>query len=309
MTPAPTYRRSRELADRLLEYRSAITRQQADEHFGPHALDACLANGSVARILPAIYVHADLLAAPDVRVRAASKWAEPHGALSGEAALWGWGVLKRPPEIITVQLPPKHHLERPRWIRVIRPDAPLTVHTHGRLTLVGQAEAAAQAWAEAHPRDRIGLVVEAVHRGTITASDVAQAATQRRRLRGRGKLHEVLGLLDGGVTSFLEYVARNQVFPARQFPELRWQHEVEAMGRTRYIDAADPVTRLALEFDGGATHTKAEDRLADHERDAALISIGYTPVHFTFDELMYSQDWCRQVYRDARNAQLARLNS
>ena len=74
--------------------------------------------------------------------------------------------------------------------------------------------------------------------------------------------------------------------------------------KTRYIDAADPRTRLALEFDGAGTHSEEVDRLADLERDAALVSIGYTPLHFTFQDLMYNQEWCRQAYRAARAARL-----
>jgi hypothetical protein len=306
MTISPTYRQHRELSERLLEYRGAITRRQADELFGSHALDACIADNTVFRILPNVYVHTSLQGQRDVRVRAASRWAEPNGALTGAAALWAWGALKNPPERVTVQLPPNLHLERPLWVRVIRPATPPECRSHGRYTLVGKADAAVQAWSESSPRDRIGLLVDAMHRGNLTANDVAAAAARRYRIKGRAALHRTLGHLDGGVTSFLEYIARTQVFPVNEFPELKWGHHVIALGRDRYIDAADPVLKLALEFDGDGTHSLEKDRLKDLERDAALVSVGFTPLHFTYDDIMYNQEWCRQVYRAARAALIAR---
>jgi len=301
------YRARSGLADHLLDQRAAISRRDAIETYGVHALRACVARKSVVRILPETYVHASVAADRLVRMRAASVWAAPRGALTGMAAAWAWGLLEVPPGRVTVQFPQPLHLQRPAWLRVIRPDLDTTVFGVRGLRVVHRDDALIQVWCEAGPSDRIGRIVDAVRLGNLRADDLRAAAQRRKRVKARGELDSVLGLLDGGVQSYLEFHARKYVFTDREFPELVRQHRVVAAGKTRALDAYAPDIALVLEFDGRATHSRESDRLSDIERDAELATLGMAVIRFTYADLMERPEWCKQVYRTARAARIAAI--
>lgn len=304
MSPRPHYTRHSALAEALLEHGAAITRAYAERAFGIHALNACVAEGSVRRILPGVFVHAAHTGDRKVRIRAASKWCDPRGAVTGAAAAWAWRLIPDPPARVTVQLPPRLHLESPDWLRIVRPNVPMQVVTVAGIRVVSQADSVVQAWNETTPRSRIGLLADSLRRGYLTAEDVAAAAEVTPRVRARKELHTVLGVFDGGVTSFLEWHARVHVFPQHLFPELTFQYGVKANGRVLTVDACAPDARLALEFDGRTHHSSEHDRLADIARDSVLAALGYTVLRMPFNDLMERPDQCRAIYRRARASRL-----
>jgi very-short-patch-repair endonuclease len=64
---------------------------------------------------------------------------------------------------------------------------------------------------------------------------------------------------------------------------------------------------LAVELDGAAHHTSAEDRAKDLARDRALAALGWVVLRFTYADVLRDPDGVRakvlEVYR-ARQAQL-----
>jgi hypothetical protein len=261
-----------------------------------------VADGSVVRVLPGLYAHANKGDDPHIRVLAAAMWASPHGAVTSAGALWVWGALSRPPDQFSVQMPVPTRRACPAWLRVVRADvAPAALLVSG-VRVVDVAHATVRAWCELRGERAVAVVVESVGRRLASAHGVAQAAAEVPRVRARAELATLLGLLDGGVTSYLELRARAGVFPRQDFPELEWQVPVSARGRRRVLDAFARTACLALEFDGAAFHAGDTQRRADIERDAELATEGIQVLRFTYEDITRRPDWCRAVYRTARAA-------
>jgi very-short-patch-repair endonuclease len=71
------------------------------------------------------------------------------------------------------------------------------------------------------------------------------------------------------------------------FPELEAEHQIRApMKRaTYYLDLADPITKVAIEVDGGG-HQLRKFREKDHVRDAHLVSLGWRVYRFRNEEIL-----------------------
>ncbi len=296
------YRHCTDLVRVLESTRGVLDRPTILARHGAHALRASVADGSVVRILPGLYAHASTAGEPHTRVLAASMWASPHGAVTSEGALWFWGATGRAPDHFSVHMPVATRRTCPNWLGVVRTDvAPATWMVRG-VRVVDVAHATVRAWCELRGEHAVAVVVESIGRRLASAHDVAQAAAEVPRVRARRDLIALLDLLDGGVTSYLEFRARAEVFPRRMFPELEWQVPVTARGRRRVLDAFAPAARLALEFDGAAFHAKETQRRADIERDAELATEGILVLRFTYEDITGRPDWCRAVYQKARAA-------
>jgi hypothetical protein len=170
--------------------------------------------------------------------------------------------------------------------------------------VVAPANAVVQSWCELKGDTGIGLILDAIRKELTSPGLVRAAAAQTPRVRARGSLNDLLDHVDHGVTSFLEHRARTVVFPPKLFPELLWQHEVRASGRTRLLDAFAADAKLALEFDSVAHHSGDKARLADIQRDAELATIGIQVLRLSYDSVMNQPQWCRETYRAARAARL-----
>lgn len=296
------YRPHAALAASLRDSGVPIRRDDAIAKFGPHALRACLSNGSVVRILPKVYCAKQHCADAATRARAASMWAEPAGALTGAAALWAWGVLDEAPDVVTVHLPLRARVRVPPWLRPWRGGPLPDTFRVNRMRVVSLNAALVRAWGELS-RDRgIAALVSGIGTRSTAARSVLAEAARTPTVRARRELAAVLTLLDGGVTSYLEYVARKSVFPASHFPELAWQVPVRARDRQRVLDVFCADARLALEFDGASSHAGFEQRAADLERDAELATIGIAVLRFTYEDIMRRPKWCREIYRATRAA-------
>lgn len=296
------YRHCTDLVRVLESTRGVLERPTILARHGAHALRASVTDGSVVRILPGLYAHASTAGDPRTRVLAASMWASPQGAVTSEGALWVWGAMGRAPDHFSVHMPVATRRTCPLWLRVVRTDvAPATLTVRG-VRVVDVAHATVRAWCELRGERAVAVVVETIGRRLASARDVARAAGEVPRVRARLELAALLGLLDGGVTSYLEFRARAEVFPLRMFPELEWQVPVRARGRRRVLDAYAPASRLALEFDGAAFHAKDTQRRADIERDAELATEGILVLRFTYEDITGRPDWCRAVYQTARAA-------
>lgn len=294
-----------ELALLLKDAGRPIKRDVAEQEFSEHAVRACIRDGSVVRLLPEVLVHRSLRHDPTVRVRAAALWMAPAGgALTGRAALWAWGVIKEPPSRVMVQVRHPLHRQAPAWIRPYRPrTAPAPIAVRGMLT-VPLAHAVVHAWNETRGETALALVVTAIGGGHVSAADVAGAVALTGRVRARRGLVALLEELVNGITSYLEHRAKTRVFPPADFPELQWQVSMVVCGRDRTLDAFDPGSRTALEFDSNSWHGKVEDRVGDIERDAEFSSVGILSLRFDFFAIFNQPEWCQTIYRNTRAERL-----
>lgn len=288
------------LVARLAEPGIALSRAQIVADFGERALDAAVRSGEVVRILPGTYCAASAASDPLVRCRVVSTWAWPVGALTGVAALLVWGLPDAVVDRISVAMPQRLHRLAPGWIRVVRPAGSGRTFRVMGIRVVEAELAVVDAWNELDDERAVALVISAVRHRVADASRIGAALGLRARVRGRKRLVALLALLDGGVTSYLEYLARSRVFTSARFPYLQWQAPVRSGGRTRYLDAYDPEARIALEFDGRGTHDGDAARRSDIERDAEVAGIGILTLRFTYEDITQRPAWCIRTYLDAR---------
>lgn len=290
----------------LLRSRSgAMSQVDAVRQFSRSALQAATRSGELTRLLPGAYVATEQREEPLVRLRAASAWLGRRGAVTGLAALAVWGYRDRYPARFAVQVATNLHLSVPRWIRVVRPNtAPEWYRVKG-VRVVAAEYAVVQAWNDSVGDEGVSVVVEAVKRGMLRSRIVAAVAATP-RVRSRAQLGALLDLLDGGVTSYLEWLARSKVFTRKRFPDLIWQHTVHTGRGTRHPDAYDAEAKIDLEFDGAGTHSGDSGRRSDIERDAELAGLGILTLRFTMEDLLHRPEWCVQRYLDARRARIGR---
>jgi hypothetical protein len=299
---------ARTLHATLLNKRAVLTFSEAEALCGRKPLQSAVRVGSVARLLPGVYAAAELVEDFLVRCQALVEWSAPRGFVTGLAAAHVWGVIDAPPAVITVQVPPAWHLRSPRWARLLRVATPLERLFRVRGVRVANVpDAVVQAWREARPDVGVSTVLAAVHRNKASVPELLEAVARRKQLPRRGQLLELLGLVGNGVTSYLEYVARRDVFPPRLFPWLQWQVQVWPNGGKRVMDAFDPEALIDLEFDGFGTHGGPEGFERDRERDNDIRSLGYEPVHFTFRDLTEHPERCQRRYKQIRDVRLRQL--
>jgi len=289
---------------------NAATYADLVARFGEPALRTALATGSVARVLPGVYAAAELCSDPLVRCKALVAWSAPDGFITGLAAAHMWGIGEEMPSVITVHVQPSWHLRAPPWARLLRAQTqPVTLFRIRGVRVADAPDAVIQAWREARPDIAAATVIEAVHGGLGTVTSLTEAIARRSQLPRRGRLVELIALLDGGVTSYLEYIARRDAFPGRLFPELQWQVEIWPAGRKRVMDAFDAEAMIDLEFDGFGSHGGAEAFETDRERDNEMRAVGIEPLHYTYNDVTKRPEWCRQNYRTVRATRLRQLGT
>jgi hypothetical protein len=129
------------------------------------------------------------------------------------------------------------------------------------------------------PVDRRALIANVFQARRTTAQKMLQVADRVPKLHHREELvqHVMLaadGAHSGGEVDVFEWlVAAGFPRPERQFPTL-------VAGRLRYLDAADPILRIAYETDG-LHHGELAQRDADNERDVELAAEWWETVRLT----------------------------
>ncbi|MBV9592182.1 MAG: DUF559 domain-containing protein [Actinobacteria bacterium] len=77
----------------------------------------------------------------------------------------------------------------------------------------------------------------------------------------------------------------HRVFVGPGIDHGRWQYAIEVRGRKYRIDLAFVAEKVAVELDGAAFHGSIEQRERDLRRDAALASIGWLTLRFSYERL------------------------
>jgi len=290
-----------------LDRELASTWASLTARFGVSAVKTARAHGLISQLLHGVYASAGKESELWVRARALTLWAAPHGRITGLAAARMWRITGSDPARITVQVPRPWNLRAPPWARILHIDASAGGFRLGGTPTVGPADAVVQVWREARADVAEATVIAALAEGRVPHSELVDAIARRKKLPRRAQLRELINLVPSHVTSYLEYVAWRDVFPPRLFPDLQWQLKVWPNGRKRVMDAFDPDAMIDLEFDGGGTHGGVAGFERDRERDAAIRSLGYEPLHFTYRDLTERPEWCRRVYLELRAARLKAL--
>ncbi len=149
-------------------------------------------------------------------------------------------------------------------------------------------------------RDLLEVLI-ARHTITIDQAHAALALHSRRGRRGCGALRRVLderALLDRPTESVLE-AAFADLCHAHGLPVPAFQFEVQIDGTSRFLDFAYPELLLAIELDGFEFHATAAGFTADRVRGNQLALLGWTVLHFTWQQVIHQPE---QVARTIRRA-------
>jgi predicted transcriptional regulator of viral defense system len=114
--------------------------------------------------------------------------------------------------------------------------------------------------------DACGWITRAVGRRLTTAERLTEALRQRKKMRWRSSLGDILAAAGDGIHSVLEYRYLRDVERAHGLPRSRHQVRVVIDGKAVYRDAYYEEYRLAVELDGRLAHQE-EDRRRDRHRD------------------------------------------
>ncbi len=259
-----------------------------------HGVRNAVTAGEVVRVLPDQYASSVHAQSWTVRIRAGLAWTGSSAAIDGLSALYVWGAAD-PPSGVHLVVAEGHHRQAPSWLdlRTASYQVDRWLSTRGE-AVVSPAHAVIRAHALAPPRDRAEVVYRAFRTRIVTGAVLRNALDATPRVRHRAALMRTIEFADAGVESFLEERAAVTVLQGRAFDGLVRQHLVRTdAGRFR-LDAFDPTTLTAIEFDGDGTHASAPARLADLRRDVALARIGILTLRFSYRDITDRPDWCRE---------------
>jgi predicted transcriptional regulator of viral defense system len=114
--------------------------------------------------------------------------------------------------------------------------------------------------------DACGWITRAVGRRLTTEERLTEALAQRKKMRWRARLEDVLAAAGDGIHSVLEYRYLRDVERAHGLPRSRHQVRMVIEGKVVYRDAYYEEYRLAVELDGRLAHPE-EERWRDRRRD------------------------------------------
>ncbi|WP_062381144.1 endonuclease domain-containing protein [Demequina pelophila] len=257
------------------------------------AIDGEIASGRLVRLLPDRYVSGIHAESWETRARTATSWAGPTSMLAGLSALALWDGADRVPPI-TVAAPWEQRLRGPRWVQVRRFVRLPAMRERGALRAMEPAAAVVVAHSLLPPGSRAEAVYRPIRRRLVTAEQIAYEAERMAKVRGRRELLRRLEHADLGAESFLEEEGGAHVLQGPLLGSVVRQHRVVVEGYPYRLDAFDPASLTALEFDGGS-HDDPEQRRADSMRDARLASVGIQTLRFTFEDTTGRPEWCRRI--------------
>lgn len=296
-----------------------LTRRLARQVVSTETLDAAVRARHLCRVLPQVYVDADLLDTskalasedatdllgcldPELRRRAVIMYADGRGALSHTSALDVWGLRRQPG---TEPL----HLSVPETSGV-RGRAGLVVHQRrgfvvdppqvllrSQLPVTRIELALVEAWPLLPSADRPAPLIRAVNDRATTPDRVGTALRAAPKLIGRAELRRLVDLLAAGCRSALEIWGHDHVFTDPYLPPLRRQVRVQVARHTMYLDVYAERERVNFELDGAASHGDPRQREIDLRRDATLATLGIQVVRFAHRRLVHETTDVRREIR------------
>lgn len=270
----------------------------------PSMVRTAVARGHLTTVLPGFVAHSAHAASFQVRVHAATRWAD--GPAIGQAALFAWGLLREPPRTIDVAV---SHDRRPRsrpGYRVSRTRRLPAEKTVWGLRVVTPAEAVVTGWGDVPQDMRAEVLYRAVRERRVTARQLERALASTSRVPQRRQLERRIAAAAAGAASFLEEVSLWRVFTGERFVGFLRQYEVVVEGERFVLDMYHHETRICVELDGTRFHAgSAEWQRAIH-RDAMLASVGIQTIRLSYADITDRPEWCRRVVLQTMEARQRR---
>lgn len=265
-----------------------LARRQAGVLSSQQVIDAGLSRNAVTskvklgrwrRIYPGVYATFTGPMTRDARLWAIVLYAGPGARLSHETAAELLRFSDERCPLIHVTIPGSRKVRTPRGAVIhrssysSRPWQPfgLPPHTFIEETIVDLVQAAANL------DDVIALVTSAFGRKLTSEPHLRRAVAERKKLRWRRELDEIISMAAGGTHSVLEYRHDRDVQRAHGLPEpVKQARFRKADGTNGYRDRYYPqYGGLVIELDGKRFHSE-ERRGRDQERDNQAAVSGTT---------------------------------
>jgi hypothetical protein len=300
-----------QVIDRELQSNGGLaTRVQLISSVPKTVIDGQIGRGQLQRVFPHVYARRGPAVSGSLLLRAALLHAGEGTALSHLTALHVWGVqpLSHPLHLTIHQRSKRAGTQGLVVHR--RKDFRLEEHSTlvRGLRVTALARSLVDGWPLVSAPRRRPLLLDLIRQRTVSTSDVRSSLAECPNVGGHRALAQAIDLAEAGCQSELEAMGVLSVFRHRSLPPSVGQHAIRVNGRVLHPDRAWPEVKLAVELDGAQFHTDPEARRRDLARDAALASIGWLVLRFTYADVLRDPDGVRArvlaVYR-ARSAQLA----
>ncbi|MFI5564846.1 DUF559 domain-containing protein [Amycolatopsis japonica] len=268
----------------------AVSRSEADEVLGRRLVLEGLATGVLVQPWRGVVVHAADSLELATRAQAALLVVGQPAALSGATALALHGISAVDDTRIHVTVPYSRRVKSKPGLAVHQADfRPSDVIELDGLAMFSLDLALADFLCAGDKRTAFAALDEAMH-GLLPDHVRTLHANVRDRIvdrRDRRGIHRAVMLLDlatGKADSPPESILRLIVVEAG-FPVPEAQYEIATIeGRTLYVlDMAWPARRIALEYDGFASHEERRDY--DSERDARMAGRGWITIRASAEDL------------------------
>ena len=192
--------------------------------------------------------------------------------LSHEAAWFLSRMQKRPPQLITVSIPPQRYLKPRPGIKFFRRnDAPALMgrpwHTTPEETVLDLIAQIKQ------PVDVLGLLTHGLRTG-LHPNRILYALKKRQRFGKRQLVLNLLGEIEDGVESPLEYLYDKDVERAHGLPTSIKQRSQKINGRWIRVDRLIEEYLVRIELDGEVAHPGGRTNSDTWRDNAVLIKYG-----------------------------------
>ncbi|MEV2241976.1 DUF559 domain-containing protein [Micromonospora sp. NPDC049891] len=288
-----------------------VTRTAVEQVVPRWILQKACGAGELVRVLPGVFVAAQLLAhgprdapalsrlGPSMAHRAVGAWARGRAAFSHLTALDLWGLRRQADgEPLHLSVPIDSGLRGQPGARVHRRrdftlEPPHVVVRQGRpVTRVEQA--LVDSWPVLPLAERRAPIIKAVNDRLTTPERVASALRVASTLPDLSTLRTLLTRLAEGCRSPLEIWGHEHVFIGPGMPAFQRQTRVAIGRRIMYLDLFAKREQVNIELDGATTHGDPRQREIDLRRDALLATAGILVVRFAHRRLIDEPDDVRR---------------
>jgi very-short-patch-repair endonuclease len=150
-------------------------------------------------------------------------------------------------------------------------------------------------------RTALSVGDSALEQGLVSRKQLEARASE---LRGPGSavVRHRIALLDGRAANAFESCARAVLIEAGILgfePQVAIRHRGQFVGR---VDLAHRALRIVIECDGYETHGGRDAFVKDLVRFTELVSAGWRPLRFTWEQVMFNPEWMLERVRDALSA-------
>ncbi|HET9901783.1 MAG TPA: DUF559 domain-containing protein [Actinomycetes bacterium] len=243
------------------------------------------------RLLPSIYLHPDQLDDAGARERAALLYAGNDAVLSHTSALRHWQLpVPSARQAVHVTVSNVTGRRAFRDVLVIHTsDAPIVAVHRSGVPVTRLERSIVDSWALLTGAEQRAPAILAVSDRKTTAGRLLHVALARPNLKGRASLLALCGALEQGCRSELELWGLRHVFHDPRFADGVWQLPVRVGTRVLFLDLAFERERVDVELDGAAYHHHPRDRERDMRRDAALSTMGWLVLRYSYARLHADQ--------------------